>query len=171
MTFCNQQLSETQIQQCDQNWKPGLNHIKIKRISMAYCGTNNWRLFRPSQSHTRYTLTNLISKCKLKINIEEIGPVIVYTKGLILKLWQIHISQFNFTPAPPISKWRAAKLKDIHKLLVWCGICHTHKQQATLRIHELCVCQSQQEWEGNIPPPHSGDDRAAAQRQVSTCTL
>ena len=82
-------------------------------------GPTTDRLFRPSQSHTKYTLTNLISKCKLKINIEEIGPVIVYTKELILKLWQIHISQFNFTPAPPISKWRAAKLKDIHKLLVW----------------------------------------------------
>ena len=108
----------------------------------------------------------------LKIDIEEIGPVIVYTKERIIILWQILISQYNFTPAPPISKEKSSKIWGHSQMLVWCGICHTHKkQQATLRVHELCVCQSQQEGWGNISPHHSQEIAEQQHKDKSLCAL
>ena len=57
----------------------------------------------------------------LKIDNEEIGPVIVYTKERIIILWQILISQYNFTPLLPRSqKRKAVKFEDIHKC--WCDV-------------------------------------------------
>jgi hypothetical protein len=83
------------------------------------------------------------------------------------KPWQMLYLPVGFHPCSNLNREGVPKLDDVHETLVWFLRTHTTLQcQATLWIHEPCVCQSQQGW-WNISPQIAEEQR----KDISLCAL